>query len=304
MSEDSAQHLTRVKTNLERRTAILEGIRAFFREEDFLEVDTPLLLREIIPEQHITPFIANGHFLATSPEIFMKQMLAAGYGNIFQLCHCFRKGERGRRHRPEFTILEWYRTGADYLKLIEDTERLVSSLANRLGYGTAIDYQGQRIDLTPPWPRLTLRDAFLKAVSWDPVANPDAERCDIDLMAKVVPAFAAGRPAVLCDYPAALASLSRLKPADPMVAERAEVFIGGLEIANAYTELNDAAEQAERFRHEIEALERQGRHITLPEHFLAAIRHLPECAGIALGVDRLVMLLCDAASIDAVLPFP
>ncbi len=235
----------------------------------------------------------------------MKQLLAAGYGNIFQMCHCFRKGERGRLHQSEFTMLECYRVGADYLQIIRDTERLIISLAKRLGTGPVIRYGNQSIDLTPPWPRVTVQEVFQRVAGWDPVAELDPLRFDTDLVSKLVPSFSPGRPTVLLDYPAAMASLSRLKPGNPKVAERAEVFIGGLEIANAYSELTDQKEQGQRFRKEMSQIEREeGRKVTIPSEFLEAIAHLPECGGIALGVDRLVMLFCNTDSIRDVLAFP
>jgi len=305
LTQDTLSRLRQIKANLERRAIIIDNIRAFFVADGFLEVETPLLMPVIVPERYISPFTSDGWFLATSPELYMKQLLAAGYSNIFQICHCFRKGERGQRHQPEFTMLEWYRSNADYLQIIQDTERLVFTIAQKLRLTPAIRYQGNQIDLTPPWPRVTVRDAFLRTAARDPVTHPDRERFDIDLVDKVIPGFAPDRPTVLLDYPATECSLSRLKPGDPLVAERAEVFIGGLEIANAYSELTDAVEQEARFRLEMEYLVRESKHdFTMPRDLLAAIAQLPPCGGIALGIDRLVMLFCDAPSIDDVTAFP
>jgi lysyl-tRNA synthetase class 2 len=234
----------------------------------------------------------------------MKRLLAAGYEKIFQISHCFRRGERGRWHNPEFTMIEWYRTGAGYFQLIEDTEQLVLSTAKMLNYGSKIKYRQQEIDLTAPWPRITVRKAFLQYAGWDPVAEPDPLRFDTDLVEKIIPNFSKRRPTVIMDYPAPMASLARLKPRNRRVAERAEVFIGGLEIANAYSELIDPKEQARRFALEIKQIEKEpGRQMALPQKFLDAIQYLPECGGIALGMDRLVMLFCNAASIDEVMPF-
>ena len=305
MAEDESLRLSRIKANLECRALIYDLIRAYFRSEGFLEVETPLLVPTVAPEKYITPFTVNGWFLSTSPEMHMKRLLAAGYSKIFQICHCFRKNERGQLHNPEFTMLEWYRVGADYMGIIQDTERLICAVANKLCSGSTIFYQGKKIDLTPPWPRLKVRDAFLRSAGWDPFTRLDEERFDVDLIEKVIPSFVPNRPTVLLDYPVAMASLARLRPGSPPVAERAEVFIGGLELANAYSELNDAAEQEKRFKQEIEALKREGKHsVTLPQRFLEALPRLPGCGGIALGVDRLVMLFCDAISIDEIIAFP
>jgi lysyl-tRNA synthetase class 2 len=304
MSRAETSRLRQIKANLERRALILDSIRAFFKREGFLEVETPLLVPQAAPEQFIAPFAVNGWFLSTSPEMHMKRLLAAGYGNVFQITHCFRKGERGQLHNPEFTMLEWYRVEADYMGIIEDTERLVLAMANEMGLGSTMRYKGQVIDLSRPWPRTTVSKVFRKAAGWDPVLRLDPERFDLDLVDKVMPGFSKNRPTVLMDYPAANASMARLKLGDRKVAERAEVFIGGLELANAYTELTDAAELERRFREVIDEAGDSECHRPMPRRFLRAMADLPACGGIALGVDRLVMLLCDAASIDEVVAFP
>ena len=304
MAEAESRRLARLKPNLERRALIFRFTRAFFQQQGFLEIETPIRMPEVAPEQYITPFASENWLLSTSPELHMKRLLAAGYDKIFQFSRCFRKGERGRRHNPEFTLLEWYRTHAGCREMIADTEQLIVTLAAKLKSGTHIRYRGQDIDLSLPWPRITVRESFRRAAGWDPVAAPDPELFDTDFVTKVIPAFPPGRPTVLTDFPAASGSLARLKPGDPSVAERAEVFIGGLELTNAFSELTARAEQARRFREEIRQIRLQtGEKRTVPRKFLNALAHLPECGGIALGVDRLVMLFCDAASIDEVMPF-
>jgi lysyl-tRNA synthetase class 2 len=305
MPQDDSSRLSRLQHNLNIRALVLDGIRDFFRREGFLEVETPLCVNTVAPEQHISPFAGDGWFLSTSPELHMKRLLAAGYSKIFQICHCFRKSELGRLHNPEFTMLEWYRIGADYMRIIDDTERLVLAIAKRLHSGSTIRYQGVEINLKRPWHRITVREAFLDSAGWDPLELHDPERFDSDLVEKVIPGFPKNRPAVLLDYPAAMASLSRLKPGHPKVAERAEVFIGGLELANAYSELTDAAEQEQRFKCETEVMKKQRKGaFALPRKFLDALPALPECGGNALGIDRLVMLFCDASSVDEVIAFP
>jgi lysyl-tRNA synthetase class 2 len=301
--DNERRRLTRIRGNLERRAIIYELTRAFFKERGFLEVETPVRSPEIAPESYIIPFTSEGWFLSTSPELHMKRLLAAGYDKLFQFSHCFRKGERGRWHNPEFTLLEWYHAGADYLQMLDDTERLVVGLAKGLGLGTIIHYQGQDIDLALPWRRITVREAFKSAAGWDPTKQADSLRFDTDLVEKVIPSFAS-QPTLLIEYPAAMASLARIKSRTPEVAERGEVFIGGLEIANTFSELRDPQEQEKRFRAEIEHIQKeQGRQAEMPRRFLEALRHLPECGGIALGMDRLVMLLCDASDIDDVIAF-
>ncbi|MBI2836164.1 MAG: EF-P lysine aminoacylase GenX [Chloroflexi bacterium] len=304
MAEAERRRLARLKPNLERRALIFDLTRSFFRQQGFLEVDTPVRMPEIAPESHIIPFGSEGWYLSTSPELHMKRLITAGYEKIFQFGRCFRKGERGRWHNPEFTMLEWYRVGAGYLEMIRDTEQLIATITRELCGSLKIPYQGHEIDLAPPWPEVTVREAFLRSAGWDPVVRLDPARFDADLVTKVMPAFPSDRPTVPLDYPAALGSLARLKPDNPAVAERAEVFIGGLELANAFSELTDLAEQRKRFKEEVRQIRQMlGQKRAMPQKFLRALRRLPECGGIALGMDRLVMLFCDADSIDQVMPF-
>jgi lysyl-tRNA synthetase class 2 len=201
-------------------------------------------------------------------------------------------------------MLEWYRAGADYTDIIADTEQLIVSAAAVAGNAKIIRYRGADIDITPPWPRISIRDAYINASDWDPVEEFDPDRFDTDFVSKVLPSLAPDRPTVLVDYPAPAASLARLKPSDSRLAERAEVFIGGLELANIYSELVDAAEQENRFREAIDQIQREQNVLQpVPQRFLEAVPRLPNCGGVALGIDRLVMLLCDAASIDEVMAF-
>jgi lysyl-tRNA synthetase class 2 len=305
MTEAGPGRLAGLKANLRRRALVCDHIRSFFKERDFLEVDTPVRSPAIAPEEFIIPFSSGDWFLAASPELYMKRLLAAGYEKIFQLSHCFRQGERGRQHNPEFVMLEWYRAGADYTQIVTDIESMITTAARGLGFkNDKIEYQGQSIDIRPPWPKITVKEAFISAAGWDPLLINDSDRFDTDFVTKVLPSFSPRRPTVLMDYPAAQASLARLKPGNPQVAERAEAFIGGLELANAYTELTDAVEQEQRFREAIARIERE-RHqqMPLPEKFLEALPRLPACAGAALGVDRLAMLFCNTASIDNVMAF-
>jgi lysyl-tRNA synthetase class 2 len=304
MPEDEVKRLARLRKNLERRASIFQYIREFFDGQGFLEVDTPIRAPAIAPEAFIVPFQSEDWYLAASPELHMKRLLAAGYDNIYQFSHCFRKGERGRWHNSEFIMLECYRRGADYQKIIDDTERLITAVAGELGYKKSIKYRDQEIDISTPWPRTTVSEAYIKYAGWDPFAKNDPEKFDVDFVEKVLPNMAKDRPMVLMDYPASQASLARLKSGNPKVAERVEVFAGGLELANAYSELADAAEQSKRFREAIKEIKKErGQEMPMPERFIEAVKDLPECGGIALGVDRLVMLFCDADKIDDVMAF-
>jgi elongation factor P--(R)-beta-lysine ligase len=304
MSLGESSRLLRIKPKLECRAKILDGVRAFFFREGFLEVETPVRVPAVAPEQFIDPYTSEGWFLSTSPELQMKRLLSAGYEKIFQICHCFRRGERGQHHNPEFTMLEWYRTGSDYAKIIDDTERLVLSLSYNLGFGPILNYQGHKLDLALPWPEIKVREAYTRWAGWDPWLNFDGQRFDDDLVEKVIPHFPPDRPMVIKDYPTECASLARLKPGYPPVAERAEIFIGGLEIANGYSELNDPAEQEKRFKWEMDQIKLAGKPAVWPDKFLEAIAQMPECTGIATGIDRLVMLFCNTNSIDDVIAFP
>jgi len=298
------EHLARLRLNLTRRAELLELTRRFFRDQGFLEVETPVRTPAVAPEASITPFGSEGWFLITSPELHMKRLLAAGYQRIFQISRCFRRAERGRQHNPEFTMLEWYRTNANYLDVIRDTEQLLIFLAQSFLGTTTISYQGQQIDLALPWEHLSIRKAYIKYADWDPIGAFDAPRFDDDMALRVIPSLPLDRTVVLKDYPKEAASLAQLKAGDPDIAERAEIFMGGLELANAYSELNDRKEQVWRFTEESALIAKtQGRHPPLPQSFLEAVGHMPPAGGIALGLDRLVMLFCDASSIDEVIAF-
>jgi elongation factor P--(R)-beta-lysine ligase len=303
-SDDEAARLARIKPNLTRRARILQLIRSFFIERDFLEIETPVRVPSVAPEQFIQPFASEGWQLSTSPELHMKRLLASGYDRLFQLSRCFRKGESGRRHNPEFTMLEWYRIDSSYQGMMDDTQQLVAYVCAGLGMGYSIPYLGSEVDITLPWPTTTVSGSFQRYAGWDPIACPEGDRFDIDLVTRVVPAFGLARPMILAGYPAPMAALARLNPQDSRVAERAEVFIAGLEIANAYTELNDPQEQRRRFEAEAALITQAGGDVALPTRFLDAVDRLPPCGGIALGVDRFVMLLCDVESIADVIAFP
>jgi lysyl-tRNA synthetase class 2 len=298
------QRLAHLRDNLARRAQLFNLTRHFFQGKGFLEVETPVRVPTVAPEACIVPIGSEDWYLNTSPELHMKRLLAAGYEKIFQLSRCFRRAESGRLHNPEFTLLEWYRADADYNHIIEDAEHLVLFLANRIFRTTGFPYQGQGVNLALPWEHISVRRAYIKHAGWDPVSEFDANRFDEDMALKVIPALPMDRPVVLKDYPREAASLARLKPGEPEVAERAEVFIGGLELANVYSELNDRKEQMWRFSEESARIEKtQGRRSPLPESFLKALGHMPPAGGIALGMDRLAMLFCDAASIEEVLAF-
>ena len=287
------------------RARIVQAIRAFFVEQGYLEVETPHRVPAPIPEAHIDPVPCRGGYLHTSPEVCMKRLLAAGLGRIFQVCRCWREGERGRLHLPEFTMLEWYRTGADYRDLMAECEALIPFVARAVGKGEVLSYQGRRVNAEPPWPRIRVDDAF-EELGGVPVGEAIRSGAFEEiLVSRVEPALAElGRPVFLLDYPLQQGALARICPGRPDRVERFELYAGGLELANGFSELVDPVEQRARFEAEQEARLRGGREVApLPEPFLRDLAGVPPAAGIALGVDRLVMLLADAGAIDEVVAF-
>ncbi len=292
------------KERLVCRDLVLRAIRRVFHQMKFVEVETPLLLSTVAPEEHIVPVRCGKGVLATSPELQMKELMAAGFDRIFQIGRSFREGERGKRHVPEFTILEWYRKARTLDSLRLDLERLLSAAARQVPGDLRVVWRGHRVDFAPPYRVVTVRDAFLQHAGWDPVEHFDADRFDIDLVERVEPHLGRGRPEILAFYPLPQASLARLCPEDPRVALRLELYVEGLELANGFMELSDPVVQRCRFLESAQAIRRAGRRpLPFPSTFVAALPFLPDCVGIALGVDRLVMLLTDAADIDQVRAF-
>lgn len=306
--------------SLRERARILQGIRAFFAQRGVLEVETPALsaaaLTDPAIDSLVTRYTGPGHadglalYLHTSPEFAMKRLLAAGSGPIYQICKVFRQGEAGRRHNPEFTMLEWYRPGFDHHRLMAEVEALVAPI----------------LGVTVVAERVSYREAFLRHAGIDPLsASIDelrgcAERLgishfdagevrdtwlDLILSHAVEPHLGMEGLCFLTDYPASQAALARLNPDNPVVAERFELYFRGVELANGFHELGDSGEQCRRF--EAELTERAMRGMVTPpmdERLLAALEAgLPECAGVALGVDRLVMLALGAESLDEVIAF-
>ncbi len=323
------------RANLVARGRGLAAIRGWFEAEGFLEVETPLMVPAPGLELHLDAVPAgDGQWLITSPEFHMKRLLAAGLERIYTLCKCFRADERGRHHNPEFTMLEWYRADAGWEQIRADTEALVAAVVQAVRGSSEIEVvaeEGDRptrvINVGPPWPQLTVAEAMERyagvTVRGDESAEELAERvraAGIDagtatawddlfytaFVDRVEPALAAAdRPLVLYDWPAPLAALARQKPGAPHLVERFEVYIAGLELCNAFGELTDAAEQRARFEAELAERVARGRpRYPIDERFLAALETgLPPCAGIALGIDRLIMLATGAAHIRDVLSF-
>ncbi len=298
------------------RGRLLDRIRAFFAGRGVMEVETPLLAAGTALDPHLTSFTlctggAAGPYLQTSPEFAMKRLLAAGSGPIFQICKAFREGETGTWHNPEFTLLEWYRPNHDHHRLMDEVDDLMYHL---LGTEAA--------------QRLPYADAFLQAAGLEPLhaegpalrslaielglaedALPGLDRSgllDFIFSHRVQPGLADRGPVFVYDFPAGQAALARVRRDTPPVAERFELLVAGVELANGYHELTDAAEQRRRFEEDQAKRHARGLPVyPLDERLLAALEHgLPACAGVALGLDRLVMLAAGAERIDEVITFP
>ncbi len=301
----SFEHLVSVTKVLPVRAKIASLLRAAFDAAHFIEVETPVGILAPAAEEFIEAPRAEGFFLRTSPELQMKRLLSAGMERIYQLGPCFRMGENGRRHRPEFTMLEFYQVGADYMELLDFTHSFLLSVCRGLHGDSSFTFNGQKISLEK-LEIIPVREAFRR------FAGKDADRCaeedglfEMVLVDSVEPALPKDRPCVLIDYPVRFGAFARPKASDPTLVERWEIYLGGIELANTYGELIDPAIQRERFRRFAETRRR----MNLTEYpeaaaFLEAIdRGLPECAGSALGFDRLVMLLSDHPDI-ADISFP
>ena len=296
--------LARRRKALQRRALILHGIRQFFIDRGYLEVETPHRIPAPAPESHIDAIPSGLWFLHTSPELCMKRMLAAGYEKIFQICHCWRDGERGSQHVPEFTLLEWYRSGCDYMALMEECEALIQAVAASVAPGERMIFRNHEIDLKGPWERISVKEAFEQYAGMSMAEALERNVFDEIMVEKIEPKLGTRKPTFLHDYPAERAALARLKQKDQTVAERFELYMGGLEIANAFSELADVEEQRRRF--DVENINRlsMGRPAyPIPEKFLAELEEMAPSAGIALGVDRLVMVFCDAETIGDVVAF-
>ena len=286
------------------RARAVRALRAWLDGAGFVEVETPVRVRAPANEPHIRPPESGGAWLRASPELHMKRLLAAGMERIYQIGPCFREGELGDRHSPEFTMLEWYRRGGSWTDLMDDIRAFCAAAARAATGSAAVRFRGAEIDLAGEWEKIPVREAYRRFAGWDPVENWDAERFDLDMALAIEPALPRDRPVFLVGYPAQAASLARLSPDDPRIAERWEAYVGGMEIANAFGELVDPAEQRERFEQAAREKAALGEPVfTLDENFLSALGSLPPSAGAALGVDRLAMVLADAASIADVRAF-
>jgi lysyl-tRNA synthetase class 2 len=303
---------------LRRRAAMLAAARAFFAARGVLEVETPILSAAAVSDPQLESLAVSvaglpGEFyLQTSPEYAMKRLLAAGSGDIYQICKVFRDAELGRWHNPEFTMIEWYRLGLDDAALMDEVEALLGALlepqrtlprAERLAYSAALERHAG-VDAHHASDAQLTAAAERHGIACGGELDRDAK---LDLLMGLVvgPRLGLDRPCFICDYPASQAALARLKPGVPAVAARFELYLDGVELANGFHELTDAAEQRARFRRDLELRRRRGQaQRPVDAHLLAALEHgMPDCAGVALGFDRLVALALGADSLAQSMSF-
>lgn len=300
------------------RATLLRRLRGWFADHGVMEVETPALSAAAVTDPHIqsleTRLSGRPMYLQTSPEFFMKRLLAAGTGDIYQVCHVFRDGESGRRHNPEFTMVEWYRRDLDIQRMMDEIESLLGVLGaghRELRPARRISYRTLCLEFAGIDPLVAATPAILRRLSETGVPVPEGLSADRDalldlLLATIVePAMPAEIPVFVFDFPASQAALARIRADDPPVAERFELFLGGMELANGFYELRDAAEQAGRFERDLQR--RRDARLKQPpvdHRLLAALdAGLPECTGVALGFDRLVMWLAGCDHIADVLSF-
>jgi lysyl-tRNA synthetase class 2 len=292
---------------INKRAEIIDRIREFFKKENFLEVQTPLLSPALIPESYLEVFETDlidktgktqKAYLTPSPELWHKKLLAAGSGNIFEITKGFRNTDiGGSLHNPEFTILEWYRTGVDYRSTMKDCENLIRFLVSSQ---KTLSYQNKTISLNQPFERLTVTDAFKKYTH----TTPDID-FEVNYVKYVEPNLGQTKPTIIYDFPAEFAPLAKPN-ADGKTKQRFELYLFGVEIADAYTELTNAVEQRQEFKKEQIARQKLGR-TAYPqdENFLKALESgLPDCSGVAMGIDRLIMILTNQKNIQNAMFFP
>ncbi|OGH84192.1 MAG: EF-P lysine aminoacylase GenX [Candidatus Magasanikbacteria bacterium RIFOXYA2_FULL_44_8] len=322
----------RLKNVFDQRAVIVRLTREFFWSQNFIETETSTAVKAPDQEPHLDPIMTKFHdenkretvwYLQTSPEFAMKKLLGAGYEKIFQICKCFRdEEESGVTHNPEFTMIEWYRTPGAYEEIMTDTENLFKYIAEKTGVSLA-KYNGCEIDMTKKWERVRVKDLWQKYIG----VNLD-DYLDEKKMAELVrergyqvnegddfndlfhkiflneiePHIGKNNPTIVYEYPAQLAALARLCPADARYAERFELYICGLEIANCFGELTDGEAQLKRFEHEQGERVRLGKSaMPIDKELINALKCLPNAAGVALGMDRMIMLFTGARNINEVI---
>jgi lysyl-tRNA synthetase class 2 len=324
LTDEATWRPTTERAALRLRAETLARLRGFFAERGVLEVETPLLSGAANTDPQLASFqtryagpgdaAGRSLFLNTSPEFAMKRLLAAGSGPIYQVCKAFRQGEAGRLHNPEFTLLEWYRPGFDHFQLMVEVADLIGVLARDhlpleaaewLDYGELFRH---RLGVDPHTaPVAELEACARRFIALDATLSLERDGwLDLLMSHAIQPRLGQGRVSFVYHYPASQAALARIRPGEPPLAERFEVFLNGVELANGFHELADSSQQRARFEADLRQRQESGAEpVPLDEHLLAALAHgFPDCAGVALGLDRLLLVLAGGEALSQVLSFP
>lgn len=304
---------------IQARAILYQQIRQFFAARDVLEVETPILSQAAVTDVHLASIVANRHmggqqqaaYLQTSPEFAMKRLVASGLGSIYQICKVFRDDEHGRKHNSEFSMLEWYRPNLSLLALMQEVSDLLSVVFNQSIEPKILSYKQaflNRLDINPLSADMTTlkRTAQRLGLTID-LGEDRLAWLDLLFSHVVEPSLGFDHPVYLTDFPSEMASLAKIKTDEDgfNVAARFELYINGLELANAYDELADSTEQTRRFAADNSERQQRGLSVVpIDQHLIAALDHFPPCAGIALGLDRLLMVLLETTRIDQVISFP
>lgn len=313
MKSDNSWQPTASFDVIKRRALLLQQIRDFMQGRGIIEVDTPILSHYGISDPYIQSMTAAAAvekntqlYLHTSPELCMKRLLAAGSGPIYQIAHVFRDGESGKRHNTEFTMLEWYQTGFDYYRLMDEVGELLNEIGletpDRLTYAQSFL---QTVNIDPHTADIEPLQDISREYGWETDSEDRHALLDFVFSEVVLKKTNFDKPFIIYDYPACMSALATLKPGVPAVSERFELFIAGMEIANGFNELTDADEQLKRFEADLNT--RRNKNLPEPpidKHFMTALESgLPKCAGVAVGIDRLLMVLSGKDDIKEVSTF-
>lgn len=297
------------------RMHFLQQVRNYFYDNDFIEVETPIRIKYPAPESNIETFRSEDRFLIASPELQMKLLVMAGYEKIFQIVRCFRKEKITSLHQNEFTMLEWYRVGSSIEELMIDCENLVKNeielITKFLEKEKNYEIDSEKCinlfsKIKYPFEKIEIKDIYLDLAGWDPTSTYDPMRFDIDMVTKIEPFLKTKTAVFLIGYPYYQASLARLRDESKTIAQRFELYLNGVEIANAFDELTDGYEQEKRFIEELKIREEKGMNkYEIDRRFIENLKKgMPQTSGIALGLDRLLMTLLCKDSLDEVILFP
>lgn len=290
--------------NIEKRACVLHTIRTTLSSRGYIEVETPVRIAAPLPERYIDAPATKNAYLAPSPERDMKKLIAEGFSAIFQISKCFRKGERGKKHCEEFTMLEWYRIGADCQTLIEDAKAIICTAVQAANNSPDISYRGSIVSCEKKWEHLSVDEAYEKYANITLPDSPDDALFDTHMVNDIEPHLGQEAPCVLFNYPRSVSPLSATCTDNPHRAQRCELYIAGLEIANGCVEQNDPDILVHRLNEEQMHRAKRGADPYPPfDEFIKETASMPSAAGMALGVDRLMMIVCDTDCIDDVVTY-